>query len=385
MTRSNQLKTKKRKIHIPVLVVVIAAIIIFIQMRGNSSKSAVEEKQQTEEVTVQDLTKSIGATGIIVSKKSRELSVSLTDTEVTKVYAKEGKAVRKGEPLMAFDVSESEKNLSDAKSALSRERQKNSISISDASRSVSYAETTRDQQIASAKKAKENAYSSYKEARKGYKDAKASLKSAKKEETKAKAAYEKTKTQEAKAAYDAATANRSQQEQAVETAKQQKKNAKDTYETQCNMYEQTLAAQEDSVEAAKSKEKSTKLNQDTSTQEAQVRQYQKQVDKGVITAPYDGIITAVNYEKGDIYNGGTALIIQDCSVYEIETQIGEYDISSVEVGQKVLIKTDATGDEKMTGKVASISTTSSSSNSDSSGNMGNSGMASAGSGDCDGE
>ena len=39
------------------------------------------------------------------------------------------------------------------------------------------------------------------------------------------------------------------------------------------------------------------------------------------------------------------MTIQDCSAFEIEAQIGEYDISDIEKGQKVLIKTDATRDQ----------------------------------------
>lgn len=54
------------------------------------------------------------------------------------VYVAEGAVVKKGEKLMAFDVLEAKQNLSDAKVSLSNAKEKNSISESDASRSVSY-------------------------------------------------------------------------------------------------------------------------------------------------------------------------------------------------------------------------------------------------------
>nr|MCR5053763.1 HlyD family efflux transporter periplasmic adaptor subunit [Lachnospiraceae bacterium] len=98
------------------------------------------------------------------------------------------------------------------------------------------------------------------------------------------------------------------------------------------------------------------LSRNTFEQEMSVENYEKQVEEGVITAPFSGVITAVNYEEGDTYAANTALItIQDVSGYEVKTEIGEYDIPDIKEGQKVIIKTKTTGDLEMTGHVKKVS------------------------------
>ncbi len=65
-------------------------------------------------------------------------------------------------------------------------------------------------------------------------------------------------------------------------------------------------------------------------------------------------MTAVNLKTGDSYNGGAIVTIEDISSYEVTVEIDEYDISKIKVGQKVVIKTNGTGDLELEGKVISI-------------------------------
>lgn len=349
-------RRKKKWILVMAVAVILVAAVLIMKNRKSTSAGTEQQKVQTEEVSRRDLSKSVGATGTIVSKKSRDLSVNLTETEVKKVYVSVGDTVKKGDKLIKFDTSEAEENLADAKTALDKANQKNRLAEADADRSVSDAYSTQSYQVETAKDAKDKAYSDYQDAKKAYEKAKKKLTSA----------------------------NVEQQKQSVETAKQQMKTAKATWQSQVKSYEQTVKSQSSSVAAAKSSRSSTKLNADTSAQEQQVRQYQKQVDNGILCAPFAGIITAVNYETGENYAGGTVITIQDCSSYEIEAEIGEYDISSVKEGQTVIIKTDATGEEEMTGKVSEISpvSVSSGSTSDTAGlSAGTGSMQAAGSSD----
>lgn len=356
--------SKKKKVRSVIIIMLLIVFAIFMvgRLGRNQSGAKQEQKEQIESVEIQDLSKSIGATGTIVSKKSKSLSVSLTDTEVKKVYVEEGDVVKKGDLLMKFDVSDVKQNLDDAKNSLANQKERNSLSNEDAARNVTNAETTREQQIKAARENMDNAEQDWKDAKKEYQTAKQELESLQKEEKDAKALYLQTNDEKTKAAYEAAVTASKQQEQNVSTSKQKMDSAEKTYSSQKNAYEQTVTAQDNSVATAKSNQKSTKLSEDTSSLESQVRQYQKQYDKGILIAPFDGVVTTVNYDKGDTYNGGVAVVLQDCSKYKIEAEISEYDIGNVEVGQKVLIKTDATGEDILNGKVAKIATTSSSSN-----------------------
>ena len=101
---------------------------------------------------------------------------------------------------------------------------------------------------------------------------------------------------------------------------------------------------------------STRLSNSTagSSERQQIENYQKQIDACTVTAPINGVVTNVNLEVGDGYNGTNILTIEDDSSYIIEAQIDEYDIGKVKVGQEVVIRTNATGDEELSGTVIHV-------------------------------
>lgn len=157
--------------------------------------------------------------------------------------------------------------------------------------------------------------------------------------------------------YNQVKAAREAQEKLVNNLSDTYKAMTDTYNSSVKSYDNTVATQASSVASAKSSQKNTALSMDTTSQKKQVENYREQLEKASLTAPIGGIVTAVNYEKGDTYTQGAIVTIQDCSSFEIEAEIGEYDISDIKLGQKVLIKTDATRDEELEGKIIFISPT----------------------------
>ena len=89
----------------------------------------------------------------------------------------------------------------------------------------------------------------------------------------------------------------------------------------------------------------------TQTQENQVKTYERQLEKGVLTSPISGTVTEVNVQEGDTYTGGVIVTVQDCNAFIIEAEIDEYDISDIKEGMKVIFRTDATRDEELEGEV----------------------------------
>ena len=89
----------------------------------------------------------------------------------------------------------------------------------------------------------------------------------------------------------------------------------------------------------------------TTSQEAQVRAYKKQLEEGNLKSQVTGTVTSVNVKKGDIYTGSTIATIEGTEQFIIEAEIDEYDIPDIKDGMKVLIKTDATRDEELEGKI----------------------------------
>lgn len=129
-----------------------------------------------------------------------------------------------------------------------------------------------------------------------------------------------------------------------------------TYTSMVQTKEDTDRSTESSINTAKDSLTSSKLSSQTadSSYKQQIRNYEKQIDACTVTAPISGVVTAVSAEKGSTYAGTAIVTIEDTSSYEITAQIPEYDIGNIEVGQKVEITTNGTGDTKFTGTVKSI-------------------------------
>ena len=108
----------------------------------------------------------------------------------------------------------------------------------------------------------------------------------------------------------------------------------------------TIANMQDSL---RSSELSASIS--TESQESQIRAYQKQLEEGNLKALVSGTVTSVNVKKGDIYSGNTIATIEGMEQFIIEAEIDEYDIPDIKEGMKVLIKTDATRDEELEGRV----------------------------------
>ena len=83
-------------------------------------------------------------------------------------------------------------------------------------------------------------------------------------------------------------------------------------------------------------------------------QMQKQIDSATVKAPVSGTITYVGVKPGDTYMGATIVTIDNTEAFIINSEVGEYDIPDVKVGMDVKIKTDATRDEILEGKVTYV-------------------------------
>ena len=102
------------------------------------------------------------------------------------------------------------------------------------------------------------------------------------------------------------------------------------------------------------------ISGDMSSLNAQISQIQKQIDNAVIKSPVSGVVTAIGVKSGDTYTGSTIVRIENCQAFEIEAYIDEYDIPDVKKDMSVKIKTDATRDEVLNGKITYVAISSAS-------------------------
>lgn len=128
-------------------------------------------------------------------------------------------------------------------------------------------------------------------------------------------------------------------------------------------YNSAVSASNSSVASLQDGVTSQELGASISTQSqaTQVKELQKQLADGNLKAGVSGTVTKVNVKQGDIYTGTQIAVIEGCEDLIVEAEIDEYDIPDIQVGMKVLVKTDATRDEELEGRV--IYTAVSSSNS----------------------
>ncbi len=79
-------------------------------------------------------------------------------------------------------------------------------------------------------------------------------------------------------------------------------------------------------------------------------------ERAVLTAPFDGVIAAVNVDPGDPSPTGNASAIRivDVSKLRAEVQISDTDIAKVQIGQTAQVRVDALPDKEYSGKVSYI-------------------------------
>ena len=100
---------------------------------------------------------------------------------------------------------------------------------------------------------------------------------------------------------------------------------------------------------------------------AQVRQSEVALEQArlalegaTLTAPFDGVITAVNIKAGELASSARpAIELTDLSRFHIDVYADEIDIGALRVGQQANISLDALPDVQLTGRVVAIAPTAS--------------------------
>ncbi|PLX28014.1 hypothetical protein C0583_02145 [Candidatus Parcubacteria bacterium] len=153
---------------------------------------------------------------------------------------------------------------------------------------------------------------------------------------------------------------------AVISAENALNTAKITAEQQITVSESKVMATKEAMEVAKAQRDQVVAPanvHDVALARAKIRQAQaaldsvnKRIEDSQIKAPFDGIITAVEFEVGELVSQGQKVIsMVGEGGYEIDVHISEADIAKVKVSDVVKVTLDAFGeDEIFMGKVSFI-------------------------------
>lgn len=337
-----------KKITITSVVVIALAIVIVVAV-ATGSKGEPESKEETATVERRTLMKSVSATGSFVAADEEKISSETTGAEIKAVNVEVGDSVAAGDVICVLDTEDLEKSLADAQDALKTTQDQTARTRENATRNLERAGTDRDENlqqvdtsIADAKSDWETAENTYNASAAAYEQAVADMNAIADHSS---AAYISASTQvntlkrQMDADRQTADAYKKQYDNLVENRADSINRINENYQNQVDTYNDTMD--------------STKNAGDS--QQERIDQLTEQIQGAVVKATSGGLVTAVNVAVGDRYNGQTIAVIENVDSFDVTTEIGEYDINQVEVGQEVVIKTNATGDEELQGVVKKVS------------------------------
>ncbi len=393
----------------------VAGVAGFKYVKANAKET--ESEAITIEVTKQNIEKTLSATGTIISaEESGQFATTSGTYPVEEVYVKVGDVVKKGDPLYKLDMTTMEQTLSYQQEALNIQNQQNEIAKQNATQALTDAQRNGATQINdsnrnlesakqdqnTANRNKQNAdnnltsaSSSENEAERAKDSASATLSAAQKKVDDLNAKIADLETQIASAEDPTELNNQlTQAKTDLETAKSELATAQSDYDSKKSAYDSAVSATESarqsvqsasdsvssanrSVESAQSSlnnttesansnvytqaqaAKSNELNAQSNTLSAkqEIEKSQEELSKATVYASQDGTVTNVNIVKGQTYSGTDAVVIDNVTSLKATADIDEAQIPSIQVGQKVQIKTDATGDEVLNGTVVFVSPT----------------------------
>lgn len=395
---------KHKKLCIFLVIVIILGILIgkFVRSVQEAAETMLSmmTQQETAVIEYRSLVESVSATGSVTSAGSKSVSAEVTGVKSLSVPVQVGDMVKEGDLLCLLDTADLEENLANSELSLSVAQRRTQLDLDSAKRNLTEAGISVQVDLSRMQEQVDSALRSYEEAKETMNKAGSSYGNANNNSTEIRKALEGYQAQLAGVhkqlngqqdtvsdiatvsggdAFDRAALEAEAQrlEQLITEYQMKYSTAQETERGLKSAYDQAVAAvnsaydaynrqlqnQEDAIrnggstlQSRQDSVTSSRLNASTSgmSDQQQIDRYQEQIAACTVTAPISGVVTAVNLETGDNYNGGAIVTIEDISSYEVTVEIDEYDISKIKEGQKVVIKTNGTGDLELEGKVISI-------------------------------
>lgn len=395
-TSVKQFRKKNGWVKWVILAVIVLGIIGFIVYKVIDTKNKLQEalnasSTTTAQITRMDISKAISATGTIQSKDVRTITSPLSGVKIDEVNVKVGDMVEQGAVVVTFSREDINKKIGQLEEDITEEKQKKNLD--GGNRDNTYVNEYDLQTYSVA-----TAYDSFKKAGEDLDKAKKDLQKVCDEKAEFKQLHEEAKekidsVQEDLIHEKSKLDDQSKSEEELAeitnevarlTAKVSKyRKALDDYDDTIKTYEKQEDTAQKAVDTAQRNYddalvKANKAGYDASFSDAKsdynkvkgdltaddnVKNLERQkeeridsLDNYIVTAPISGLVTEVNAQEGNGYQAttGALMTIQAVDIYEVTTQIDEYDINNVKIGQDVAIMTDATGEDELKGKVTFI-------------------------------
>ena len=357
-------RTMKKKIIAGASIVALAGVIATAAvMTGFTSNDKTQSATQVRVTTLQkgDLSVLTSANGMVYSTSVTQVSSTL-NYSVKSVYVSVGDYVNEGDVLAEVDTSELESSIAQKKASLSSSQASAQLNLTEAQNNLEIYQ--RDLE-AGYDSTLINAESSVASAELSVSTAELDLASANTELRTARNNLRDARNGEGDYEEDGATDSQitalrntvSAKENSVEKAQYNLESANQNLEKALINLEAAKLSSSDSLDSYQNKVKSAQISANFSEQQLSLEKLEGDLEKAVLTSPVAGTVTSV-----DAIVGGSSsdllFIIQDTGSLKIVTNVQEYDIGTVKVGNKVIITTEATGDLEFEGTLTKIAPTS---------------------------
>ena len=89
--------------------------------------------------------------------------------------------------------------------------------------------------------------------------------------------------------------------------------------------------------------------------EVQETAYKNLMENTTLVSPINGVVTARNYDNGDMYSGGNpVLVVEQITPVKLMINVSETYFTKVKKGAPVSVKLDVYGDEEFAGKISLV-------------------------------
>lgn len=383
---------KKHKglfIFLCIFTTVVVSIVFLVVQAQKASKMLLDAmtRDETAQIERRDLVEAVSATGTVISCESKSVSAIVSGANVENILVEVGDEVKQGDLICVLDSSKLQRSLEIAQLNLDATTNSLNATLSAANRqyndavnSQNYTEAMQGISLADAERNFLTVQTKLNEYGDSYLSAKDRVERL--EEIKGLALDDPTQVAEN---YEL-IANRvadynTQYESAItietfipelelwkatrdanyevyigyaNTAYAPAKSAYETAQLSANNAKSVSASAVSAAAAGISSAQNNK-NVGTLSAQQQIDELKDQIENCNVYSPINGIVTTVSITNDSTYIAGTPIVmLEDVSNYEVSTEVDEYDINKIKVGQEVVIKTNGTGDVELKGKVKSV-------------------------------
>lgn len=327
-------KKKKKKVWL-IVILIIAVIALFVVNAVKNMTAQIETAVnliEIEPVEKRDLSDSVSLKGTIAGQSKTNV-MSLATAEITAVNVQVGDVVKEGDALVSLDKEDIEKQIAELKTNISNAK--------------ALAQNDAEQKQQSLDQNKQDRQDSLETAQKAIDDAQGDVDEYKEKVARCAdyIAYLDNNNEDT-SAYDVKLEG---YKSSLEAAEKALEAAKENYETTLKNSDRQVASAQNTVDMQQYQASTT------ADMKEQLDELQKQLADCTLTAPCGGVVTAVNVAVGDKNTAGATMItIEDTSVLKVIVNVEEADILKIEEGMPATITTDATGEERLTGKVTRV-------------------------------